>query len=333
MDEINAFVRAAALEVPPPEAAPEDLYDILPRQGQAIAAGPATFATSGRRVTLTAATSHFPGTRRPQPSASSNRTPSSQSPALTTTTSVPRPVATTPLVPLAPVLETSNTRASLLATTIPTPSPVPSQPNTVPSEPSPVTNLPSSVPNQPSPAQSSPIPSRVSSGREQNGAQNPSAAPATAKPAGTDAGVIVGAILLVLGKPAWALEISVEVIKQKINICYSWHRNSSRRDPFHQEARQRRGKTKGHGRILRLRPTHQDKPKSVHGRGSRHCRAHENSVPGGEGARRRGAGRQGHLLRSRSGNRREEEIQLPGRPRGHRQGCGGHLTVSGEPAS
>ncbi|KAL1881176.1 hypothetical protein Daus18300_001027 [Diaporthe australafricana] len=196
MEEINVFVRAATLEVPPPQAAPEDLYDILPRQGQAIAAGPATFATSGRRVTLTAATSHFPGTGRPQPSASSNRTPSSQSPALTT--SVPRPVATTPLVPLAPVLETSNIRSSPLATTLPTLSPVSSQPSVIPSQPSPVPIRPSPVPNQSSPVQPSPIPSRVSSEQEQNGAQSSSAAPATATPAGTDAGVIVGAILLVL---------------------------------------------------------------------------------------------------------------------------------------
>lgn len=179
MEDINAFVRAAALSVPPPQARPEDLYDILPRQGKAVG-GQATFATSGRRITLTAATSHFPGTRRPQPTPSVSTTKSSQSsqlPALTT--SVPRPVATTSLIPLAPVLPTTEISSSPVATTLPTLSP---------------------VPNQPSPVQPSPIPSRVPSEQEQNAAQSPSSAPVTATPGGTDAGVIVGAILLVLGE-------------------------------------------------------------------------------------------------------------------------------------
>lgn len=178
MEEINAFARAAALEVPPPQLQPGDLYDILPRQGKAIG-GPATFATSGRRITLTAATSHFPGTRRPQPTPSAISTPSSQLPALTT--SLPRPVATTSLIPLAPILPTTEINSSPVATTLPTLSP---------------------VPNQPSPVQPSPVPSRAPSEQEQNGAQSPSAAPVTATPGGTDAGVIVGAILLVLGKLA-----------------------------------------------------------------------------------------------------------------------------------
>lgn len=179
MEEINVFVRAAALDVPPPQVQPEDMYDILPRQGKALA-GPATFATSGRRITLTAATSHFPGTRRPQPTPSVISTPSSR---LTTlTTSVPRPVPTTSLIPLAPVLPTTEIASSPLPTILPTLSP---------------------VPNQPSPVQPSPIPSRVPSEQEQNGAQNPSAAPVTATPGGADAGVIVGAILLVLGKPGF----------------------------------------------------------------------------------------------------------------------------------
>ncbi|KAI7778792.1 hypothetical protein LA080_001660 [Diaporthe eres] len=92
MEGINAFVRAAALGVPPPQAQPDDLYDIiLPRQGKAVG-GQATFATSGRRITLTAATSHFPGTRRPQPTPSVSTTKSSQLPALTT--SLPRPFIT-----------------------------------------------------------------------------------------------------------------------------------------------------------------------------------------------------------------------------------------------
>lgn len=179
MEDINAFVRAA-LDVPAPEVQPEDLYDILPRQGKALG-GQATFATSGRRITLTAATSHFPGTRRPQPtpSVSTTSTRSSQVPALTT--SLPRPVATTSLIPLAPVLPTTEITSSSVATTLPTLSPVPSQP---------------------SPVQPSPVPSRVPSEQEQNGAQNPSAAPVTATPGGTDAGVIVGAILLVIGKLA-----------------------------------------------------------------------------------------------------------------------------------
>lgn len=176
MEEINAFVRAAALGVPPPQAQPEDIYDILPRQGKAVG-GQATFATSGRRITLTAATSHFPGTRRPQPTPSVSTTKSSQLPALTT--SLPRPVATTSLIPLAPILPTTEISSSPVATTLPTLSP---------------------VPNQPTPAQPSPIPSRVPSEQEQNGAQSPSSAPVTATPGGTDAGVIVGAILLVLGK-------------------------------------------------------------------------------------------------------------------------------------
>lgn len=178
MEDINAFVRAALLDVPAPEVQPEDLYDILPRQGRL--AGQATFATSGRRVTLTAATSHFPGTRRPQPTPSVSTTRSSQPPALTT--SLPRPVATTSLIPLAPVLPTTEISSSPVATTLPTLSPVPS------------------LPSQPSPVQPSPVPSRVPSEQEQNGAQNPSAAPVTATPSGTDAGVIIGAILLVLGK-------------------------------------------------------------------------------------------------------------------------------------
>lgn len=176
MEDINAFVQAAALGVPPPQAQPEDLYDILPRQGKAIG-GQATFATSGRRITLTAATSHFPGTGRPQPTPSVSTTRSSQLPALTT--SLPRPVATTSLIPLAPILPTTEISSSPVATTLPTLSP---------------------VPNQPSPVQPSPIPSRVPSEQEQNGAQSPSSAPVTATPGGTDAGVIVGAILLVLGK-------------------------------------------------------------------------------------------------------------------------------------
>ncbi|KAL2279179.1 hypothetical protein FJTKL_13567 [Diaporthe vaccinii] len=175
MEGINAFVRAAALGVPPPQAQPDDLYDIiLPRQGKAVG-GQATFATSGRRITLTAATSHFPGTRRPQPTPSVSTTKSSQLPALTT--SLPRPVATTSLISLAPILPTTEISSSLVATTSPTLSP---------------------VPNQPSPVQPSPIPSRVPSEQEQNGAQSPSSAPVTATPGGTDAGVIVGAILLVL---------------------------------------------------------------------------------------------------------------------------------------
>lgn len=178
MEDINTFARAAALGVPPPQAQPEDLYDILPRQGKAVG-GQATFATSGRRITLTAATSHFPGTGRPQPTPSVSTTKSSQLPALTT--SLPRPVATTSLIPLAPILPTTDISSSPVATTLPTLSP---------------------VPNQPSPVQPSPIPSRVPSEQEQNGAQSPSSAPVTATPGGTDAGVIVGAILLVLGKPA-----------------------------------------------------------------------------------------------------------------------------------
>lgn len=172
MEKINVFVRAAALDVPPPQVQPEDLYDILPRQGEALA-GPAAFATSGRRITLTAATSHFPGTRRPQPTPPAISTPSSRP--TTLTTSVPRAVPTTSLIPLASVLPTT----SPLPTIVPTLSPVPSQP---------------------SPVQPSPIPSRVPNDQEQNGAQSPSAAPVTATPGGADAGVIVGAILLALGK-------------------------------------------------------------------------------------------------------------------------------------
>lgn len=173
------FVRAAALDIPPVQALPEDQYDILPRQGQAIAAGPATFATSGRRITLTAATSHFPGTsRRPQPTPSGIRTPSSQS--SVRTTSLPQSVAATPLIPLAPVLSTTNIKSSPLATPLSTLSPASSQPSS---------------------AQPSPVPSRVPSEQEQNAAQSPSAAPVTATPGGTDAGVIVGAIMLVLGMP------------------------------------------------------------------------------------------------------------------------------------
>jgi hypothetical protein len=97
----------------------------------------------------------------------------------TLTTSVPRAVPTTSLIPLAPVLPTTEVGSSPLPTIVPTLSPVPSQP---------------------SPVQPSPIPSRVPSEQEQNGAQSPSAAPVTATPGGADAGVIVGAILLVLGK-------------------------------------------------------------------------------------------------------------------------------------
>lgn len=179
MEDINAFVRAAALGVPPPQAQPEDLYDILPRQGKANG-GQATFATSGRRITLTAATSHFPGTRRPQATPSVSTTRSSQLPSLTT--SLPRPIATTSLIPLAPVLPTTEISSSPVATTLPSTLPILSP-----------------VPNQPSPVQPSPIPSRVPSEQEQNGAQSPSSAPVTATPGGTDAGVIVGAILLVLG--------------------------------------------------------------------------------------------------------------------------------------
>lgn len=174
MEDINAFVRAVVPDVPAPEVRPEELYDILPRQGKARGG-----QSSGRIITLTAATSHFPGTRRPQPTPSLNTTKSSQVPALTT--SLSRPVPTTSLIPLAPVLRTTETSSSPVATTLPTLSP---------------------VPNQPSSVQSSPVPSRVPSEQEQNGTQNPSAAPVTATPGGTDAGVIVGAILLVLGKLA-----------------------------------------------------------------------------------------------------------------------------------
>lgn len=183
MEDINAFVRAVVPDVPAPEVRPEELYDILPRQGKARGG-----QSSGRIITLTAATSHFPGTRRPQPTPSLNTTKSSQLPALTT--SLSRPVPTTSLIPLAPVLRTTETSSSPVATTLPTLSPVPTQPSSV--QPSPV---PSSV-------QPSPVPSRVPSEQEQNGTQNPSAAPVTATPGGTDAGVIVGAILLVLGKLA-----------------------------------------------------------------------------------------------------------------------------------